>query len=142
MSNAELVREYFQVWNEEGLGGLVFRYEDFFTDDFEWRPPVTEITGARYIGRDGFEQYVADVQESLGDVRAELQKVTEIAPDAVRVRARVHGEGTSSGAAIDAIAIGVIRFRDGRECWGWASYDHATAERVAEAIARGEEAPL
>ena len=43
-----------------------------------------------------------------------------------------------SGASIDAPMIMIARFRDGRMCWGWGSYDLAAAERIAEAIARGE----
>jgi ketosteroid isomerase-like protein len=139
MNNVELFREWMRVWNEEGLSGVLSRYDDFFTEDFEWRPPITEVTGARYVGREGHKEYVADVQESLGDIRAELQEVTEIAPDAVCARARMHGEGASSGAVIDATAIGIARFREGSVCWCWASYDPAAAERVAAAIVRGEE---
>ncbi|MEK6251118.1 MAG: nuclear transport factor 2 family protein [Actinomycetota bacterium] len=139
MNNVELTREFWRIWNEEGLSGLRARYDDFFTDDFEWRPPITEVMGARYVGREGFERYIADVEETLSDIHGELEEVTEIAPDVVHSRVRMHGEGTSSGAVIDAPVIGISRFSDGRICWGWGSYDPATAERVAEAIARGEE---
>ena len=139
MSNVERVRESLRVWNEEGLGGLVSRYDDFFTEDFEWRPAITEVTGAGYVGRAGFERYVADVQEILGDVRAQLQEVSEIAPDVVRTRTSVRAEGASSGAVIDAPAIAITRMRDGRQCWTWATYDPAAAERVAAALVRGEE---
>jgi ketosteroid isomerase-like protein len=139
MSNVERVREMLRVWNEEGLGGLVSRYDDFFTEDFEWRPAVTEVTGARYVGRAGFDRYVADVQELLGDVRARLQEATEIAPDVVRGTISVHAQGASSGVVIDAPAIAITRMRDGRQCWTWATYDPAAAERVAAAILSGEE---
>jgi ketosteroid isomerase-like protein len=133
------MRECWRGGNEEGLSGLLARYDDFFTDDFEWRPPVSQVTGARYLGRKGFEQYVADVEEGLDRVHGELEDATEIAPDVVRSRARMHGEGTGSGAVIDAPVIGIARFRDGRMCWGWGSYDPAAAERVAHALVRGEE---
>jgi ketosteroid isomerase-like protein len=139
MSNLDLTREFWRVWNEEGLSGLVSRYDDLFTDDYEWRPPVSQVTGVCYVGREGFERYVADVEEALRRVRGELEEVVEIAPDAVRSRARMHGEGAGSGVVIDTTVIGIARFRDGRMCWGWGSYDLAAADRLADAIARGEE---
>lgn len=138
MTNSELTRESWRVMQEEGVTGLRSRYDEFFTDDLEWRPPITEMSGEAYVGRAGYQRYVDDVHEILGEIYGRLEEITEIAPDAVRVRVHVQGRGTRSGASIDAPMIMIARFRDGRMCWGWGSYDLAAAERIAEAIARGE----
>jgi ketosteroid isomerase-like protein len=142
MTNVELTREAWRVMEEEGVAGLLSRYDEFFTDDLEWRPPITEMTGEPYVGRDGYARYVADVAEILGNIRGQLEALDEIAADVTRVRVHVQGEGTSSGAAVDAPMIMVMRFRRGRVSWAWGSYDLAAAERVAQAMARGEEPPL
>jgi ketosteroid isomerase-like protein len=138
-SNLELTREAWRVMQQEGVTGLLSRYNHFFTEDLEWRPPITDMTGEPYIGRSGYERYVADVREILGEIHGQLEEVAEIAPDAVRVKVHVQGEGTRSGAPVDAPMIMVTRFRSGRVCWGWGSYDLGRAELLADAITRGEE---
>ncbi len=138
MNNVELTRAFWRVWDEDGLGALLTRYDEFFTEDAEWRPPISQVSGERYVGRQGFERYVADVEESLRDTGCEIQEVAEIAPGVIRSRVRFHGEGSASGAVIDAPMVGVARLRDGRVYWAWGSYDIAKAEKAAEALARGE----
>ncbi|MGH2980524.1 MAG: nuclear transport factor 2 family protein [Solirubrobacterales bacterium] len=138
----ELSREFWRVWSDEGPAGLLARYDDFFTEDLEWRPPVAELSGTRYRGWEGFEQYISDIEEVLGNTSGELEEVTEISPDVIRSKVRFHGQGTASGAVIDATVVAVSRLRDGRICWGWGTYDTAEAERVAEAIVRGEEVSI
>jgi ketosteroid isomerase-like protein len=139
MSNVERAREMMQVWSE-GVSAVLARFDEFCSDDFEWHPPITEMTGEAYRGREGFARYVADVKEYLGEVRIKpLGDPEEIAPNVVGMSCQVHGEGLRSGAAVDAPVISLTRWRDGRLCWAWGSYDPAAADRFSEALARGEE---
>jgi ketosteroid isomerase-like protein len=142
MSNADLLREFWRTWAEEGGPGLVERYDDFFTEDAEWCPPTREMTASRYAGRHGIEQYVHDVGQVLTDLRGELEEVTEIAPDVVRSRVWMHGHGRVSGVTLDAPMIGIARLRDGRIELAWASYDPDAAQRAETAIVNQEPLPV
>jgi ketosteroid isomerase-like protein len=142
MSNVELLREFWRVWHEEGGPGLVERYDDFFTEDAEWCPPVREMTSSRYVGRHGLEQYVHDLGQVLTDLHGELEELTEVAPDVVRSRVRVHGHGRVSGVTLDAPMIAIARFEHGRMSTAWASYDPEAARRAETAIVNREPLPV
>jgi ketosteroid isomerase-like protein len=97
------------------------------------------MRGASYIGQERFERHVADLADTFDEIRAEPVEIVEIAPDVVRGRMNMHAKGSSSGVVVDAPMVGIARMRDGRICWAWGSFDIETGERVAEAMARGEE---
>ena len=50
----------------------------------------------------------------------------------------IHGEGPTSGVAVDAPLVALGRLRDGRMCWTWASFDLAEGERMASEVAMGK----
>ena len=138
MSNVEVARRFWGLWSDEGLPQLIERYDEFFTDDLEWRSPITEVSGARLLGREAFERHVADLIEAFGELRAEPAEIAELTPDAVRCKVWVHGKGLLSGAVIDAPMLSVARMREGRIAWAWGSFDLVEGERMVEAVARGE----
>ena len=138
MSNVELARRFWGLWSDEGLPELIERYDEFFTDDLEWRSPIAEVSGARLLGREAFERHVADLIEAFGEIRAEPAEIAELTPDAVRCKVWVHGRGLRSGAVIDSPLISVARMREGRIAWAWGSFDLVEGERMVEAVARGE----
>jgi ketosteroid isomerase-like protein len=130
--------EFWRTWSEEGPEALVARYDDFFTEDAEWFPPVRELTGMRYAGRHGIEQYAHDIGQVLGDLNGELEEIVEVTPDVVRARVRMRADGKLSGVELDAPMIAIARFRDGRMELAWASYDAEAADRAQEAIVNRE----
>lgn len=139
MSNVGLTREFWRLWNDDGFGELLSRYDDFFTEDLEWHSPITETAGRHHVGREGFELHIAELTESFVGIQADPTEIAEIAPDVVRSDVLIHGEGPTSGAIVDAPLIALARLRDGRLHWTWASFDLDAGERVAGALARGEE---
>jgi ketosteroid isomerase-like protein len=142
MTKVELTREFWRLWNDRDLGELVSRYDEFFTEDLEWHSPITEFAGVALVGREQFEQHVADLRDAFDEIRADLEEVVELAPDVVRSNVWVHGRGAQSGVVIDARLIGVCRLRGGRIAWAWGSFDIEAAERVADAMAKGEEVAI
>ena len=142
MTHLDLVREVDRAFREEGLRGVVARYDEFFTDDFEWTPPMREMTGARYVGRQGIEQYAHDLGQVLEGLHGALEEITEVAPDVLRASVQMHAHGKVSGVTIDAPMIAIARFRDERICLAWASYDPEAAGRAAEAIVKGDPVPV
>jgi hypothetical protein len=141
-ANTALLRELWRVWKQDGAAALLARYEDFFTGDAEWCPPMREMTGVRYIGREGLEQYIHDLGHVLKGLHGELEEISEITPDVVRTRVRIRAESKVSGVTIDAPMIGIARFRDARVSLAWASYDAAAAERAEVAIVNGDPVPV
>jgi ketosteroid isomerase-like protein len=138
VTHVELVTEFWRTWSEEGPEALVARYDDFFTEDAEWFPPVRELTGMRYAGRHGIEQYAHDIGQVLGDLNGELEEIVEVTPDVVRARVRMRADGKVSGVELDAPMIAIARFRDGRMELAWASYDAEAADRAQDAIVNRE----
>jgi ketosteroid isomerase-like protein len=138
VTHVELVTEFWRTWSEEGPEALVARYDDFFTEDAEWFPPVRELTGMRYAGRHGIEQYAHDIGQVLGDLNGELEEIVEVTPDVVRARVRMRADGKVSGVELDAPMIAIARFRDERMELAWASYDAEAADRAQEAIVHRE----
>jgi ketosteroid isomerase-like protein len=138
VTHVELMTEFWRTWSEEGPEALVARYDDFFTEDAEWFPPVRELTGMRYAGRHGIEQYAHDIGQVLGDLNGELEEIVEVTPDVVRARVRMRADGKLSGVELDAPMIAIARFRDGRMELAWASYDAEAADRAQEAIVNRE----
>lgn len=142
MSHVELMREFWRTWSEEGAEALVARYDEFFTEDAEWFPPVRELTGMRYSGRHGIEQYAHDIGQVLGELHGELEETTEITADVVRATVLMRADGKVSGVELDAPMIAIARFHEGRMSLAWASYDAEAAARAQEAIVRGEPVAL
>jgi ketosteroid isomerase-like protein len=138
VTNVELMAEFWGTWIEDGAETLLARYDEFFTEDAEWWSPSRELTGTRYVGRPGFEQYSYDVSQVLSDLRGEVEELAEVSPDVVRVRARMQADGKVSGVTLDATMIMVARFRDGRLSLAWATYDPDAATRAEQAIIKGE----
>jgi len=137
----ELLRRFWQAWEDREGQALVERFDEFFTEDVEWRPPMRELTDPLYSGREGIEQYVSDVSHVISDLRTELEAIEEIAPDVYRATVHMQGEGKVSGVTLDAQMIAIARLRNGKIAQAWASYDPEAAERAAWAIVHGEKVP-
>lgn len=137
-SSVDLVREFWGLWRNDGFDELLARYDGFFTEDLEWHSPVARMAGRSYVGRAGLAQHLADLRESFTNIKADPTTIAEIAPDAVRSDVLIHGEGPTSGVIVDAPLVALVRLREGRIYWTWASFDLAAGERMATALARGE----
>jgi ketosteroid isomerase-like protein len=138
VTHVELMREFWRTWSEQGAEALVDRYDEFFTEDAEWFPPLRELTGTRYSGRHGIEQYAHDIGHVLGDLHGELEEAVEVTPQVVRARVRMRADGKVSGVELDAPMLAIARFEEDRMRLAWASYDADAAAKAEEAIVRGE----
>ena len=141
MTNVELLEEFWRTWEAKGGAGLVERYEEFFTEDAEWRPPMRELTKSHYIGRDGIAEYVRDVGNVLKDLRTELREIEQVTPDVYRIKVHMRGHGRVSDVPLDAVMTVIARLEGGRVALAWASYDPEAAERAEHAIVHGERVP-
>ena len=135
MNNVEKAREFWAMWNCEALQTLLVRYDEFFTEDLEWRSPVAEMEGRSVVGRAEFKAHIANLLETFDEIEAKLLEAEEVAPDVVRCVVQMHGRGSQSGAVTDAPLIALARFRDGRMAWAWGSFVHDEADRMTVRVA-------
>jgi hypothetical protein len=137
-AGVELMREFWSLWSNEGFAELLARYDDFFTEDLEWHSPIAAMAGRSHRGRAGLERHLAELSDGFRGIRADPQVISEIAPEVLRSEVLIHGEGPSTGLGVDSPLVAFARLRDDRMCWTWASFDLAAAERVGDALVRGE----
>ncbi len=141
MTGPEMLLEFWRTWEGKGGGELVARYDDFFTEDAEWRPPMRELTAPLYVGREGIAQYVRDVGTVLQDLKSEVEELEQIAPSIYGVRVNMSGLGRVCGVDLDAEMIAIARIVEGKIALAWASYDPEAAARAEHAIVHGERVP-
>ncbi|HEX2128443.1 MAG TPA: nuclear transport factor 2 family protein [Solirubrobacterales bacterium] len=140
-SGPEMLQEFWRTWEARGGRALVERYDEFFTEAAEWRPPMRELTKSHYIGSEGIAEYVRDVDAVLRDLRTQLLGIEEIAPEIYRIRVHMRGHGRVSDVPLDAVMTVVARIEDGKIALAWASYDPEAAQRAEDAIVHGERVP-
>jgi ketosteroid isomerase-like protein len=106
--NVEAMRTAMEAFNRrdaEGFGALLSK-------DAEIVPVRAALEGTVYRGPDAAAQYCTAVDESWEDLRWEIEEIRD-GGGWVLALGRIRGGGRGSGAAIDARAGWVARFRDG-----------------------------
>jgi SnoaL-like domain len=110
-----LVREGLGVLGNDGPDALMDRYDEFFADDFQWRPILLgSVEGERvFIGREQFALYWREFTDAfgspgLGDLTHEL-----IGPGRILVSGRIIVTGVGSGVPIDREVAYVFEVADG-----------------------------
>ena len=97
--------EAFNRRDGEGFGALL-------ASDAEIVPVRAVLEGTVYRGPDAAAQYCAAVDESWENLRWEIEEIRD-GDGWILALGRIRGGGRGSGAAIDARAGWVARFRDG-----------------------------
>jgi hypothetical protein len=133
----DMMREFWRVWEHEGIERLHERYEEFFVADGAWRPPISRVSGGDYVGKDGFAQYVIDFRQAFVSFAGRILEVVEVAPDVYTTKTRVTATYLAGGS-LDGLLYAVIRFREGRMAHVFGSYDPEEAAGELEAALREE----
>lgn len=108
VQTVEIVRAAMEAFNRrdvEAFGALLAR-------DAEIVPVRAVLEGTVYRGTDAAAQYCAAVDERWKNLRWEIEDIRDGA-GWVLASGRIRGQGQDSGAAIDARAGWVARFRGG-----------------------------
>jgi ketosteroid isomerase-like protein len=114
-ANIARVRKGFDHVTRSGLGGLLEVWEDIYTKDFEFRPSLVGGLEQRvYRGRDGWEQYISDVNEAFEEWEFTDLRYEAFGDFTVLAAARVRTTGRASSAPVDFDAGYVFELRDGR----------------------------
>ena len=107
-ANAELYRRGVEVWNERDAE----RFVELCHPEIEFRSRLTEVEGGAYRGHEGVRSYFADLEETFGEIRMEVEAIEEHG-DWVVGTLRLIGTGKASGADIEWEVWQAARVQDG-----------------------------
>jgi ketosteroid isomerase-like protein len=101
------------------------------TSDFEWFPVfAARVEGDAYLGREGIETFLGEVDETWEEFRPEPEEYRDLG-DRVLALGRLKTRGLASGVPSDSPWGGIYDFR-GREISRIRTYlDHGEALRAA-----------
>ncbi len=129
--NVELVRSGVELADREGLRALYEHYDDYYHADFEWSPRMIGFGKDTYVGRDGFGQYVEDMEATFETVRLTTGEIRAIGDDHTLFLGQARFVGRGSGVPLDSEWGILYRIEDGLARSGIAFNSHAEAERAA-----------
>lgn len=131
--NVELVQRAYELVDTGGTGGLRRvheRYDEFCQPDFQWRPRMVGFGKERYLGRDGWGQFVDDM-EATWEVEMTLAEIRAVEDDHVLFVGRLRLVGKGSGVPLDSEWAILYRLQAGLLQSGTAFNSHAEAEEAA-----------
>jgi ketosteroid isomerase-like protein len=103
---------------------------DLSDPDLEFHSRFASVEGRVYRGKEGLEQYFADIDEAWGEATWELSEIVGWSGDDLVVVIRTYGSGRGSGAPFDVQSHQVWSFRDGRP---WRNVVFPTLEEALDA---------
>jgi ketosteroid isomerase-like protein len=106
--NVETMRAAMEAFNRRDREGFGVH----LAEDAVIVPVRAAVEGTVYRGPDAAGQYCAAVDDSWENLEWDIEEIRD-GGDWVLATGRIRGEGRNSGAAIDARAGWVGRFRDG-----------------------------
>jgi ketosteroid isomerase-like protein len=132
-SNVAVVREAFDCFNRGGIPELLVRYDELFTDDFEFIPSIVGGLERRtYRGREGWSAWDRDRAEVLDDLHMSELAFEALGDAVVLVLSRLSGQGKASGVPLDVESGWVAELRDGRTARMRSFRSHEEARQEAQ----------
>jgi ketosteroid isomerase-like protein len=125
--NVEIVKVLMDAVNRRDID----TFADLTTSDFEWFPVfAARVEGDAYLGREGIETFLAEVDETWEEFRPVPEEYRDLG-DRVLALGRLQTRGLASGVPSDSPWGGIYDFR-GREISRIRTYlDHGEALRAA-----------
>lgn len=129
---AERLRELYQ---REGPWGVYEHFDEFFGPGFEWTPAVSQLGDELYRGRDGYHQWITDMEAVASEFRQSQIELFAVGERHVLVLGQMRLVGKESGASFDSEYGSLYEIEDGLAVRGRAFLSHAEAKRAVEAEA-------
>ncbi|HEX2435164.1 MAG TPA: nuclear transport factor 2 family protein [Solirubrobacterales bacterium] len=129
--NLELVGRMLEVGERAGLAGLAAEFNAFFDRDVEWVPRLVGFGERAFRGKEGFQQYIAEVTETVGELSFSGSEVRAVGDDRVLALGRVHVVGRKSGLPFEDEYAFLYRVEADRVVSAQAFLSHAQAEEAA-----------
>jgi ketosteroid isomerase-like protein len=125
--NVEIAKQVTDAINRrdwEAFYGLI-------TADFEWHPAMPgTFAEVRYRGREEFEAYVLELEETWEYLRADMEEFRDLG-DRVLLLGHMEGRGRASRAPVATQVAEIMDFEDGKLSRDRVFLDHDEAFRAA-----------
>ena len=109
-----LVREMYEAAREHGPRILYTRYDDWFSDDFEWSPILlSSVDGRSYRGKAEFGEYWDQFLDAFTVIELGEGSLEEIDDTRVLITAELRVKGAGSGVPIDRTVAYLFEIREG-----------------------------
>jgi ketosteroid isomerase-like protein len=109
-SNAELVRDAFERWNDRDHAALL----EQIAPDVEIRAASSQLSGGEpFRGHDGYREWIAAMEESFDVWQIDPETFQEHG-DVVVVLGHMHLRGRGSGVELDQETGWLVEVRDGK----------------------------
>jgi ketosteroid isomerase-like protein len=126
-ANVKIAKQATDALNRRDWDG----FYRLITADFEWLPAMPGAVEEKgYSGREGFEAYVREVEETWEYLRAVMEEFRDLG-DRVLLLGRMEGCGRESRASVDAPVAELMDFEDGKLSRDRVFLDHNEAFRAA-----------
>jgi ketosteroid isomerase-like protein len=126
-----LLRAGFEVLREGGPDGLLARFDEFFSEDFEWTPLLVGGTPegrGTYVGRKGFAEYWKEFSEAFGDPELGEPAFEALEHGRVLVTAPVRLAQPPEGIPPERDVLYLFTVREGRAVSGYVFLSREEAE--------------
>ena len=126
MANVTLVRSAIDAYNRRDLAELC----ELMTEDVELRPPVSELTGAAYVGHPGIARWLHDLEESFAKAQIVPLELEDLG-DKVLALTKFEVEGHAGHVELGS-ELGLVCDIAGGRIASWLGYfNHAAAREAA-----------
>jgi ketosteroid isomerase-like protein len=108
--NVEIVRRYYDAWNEAGVRGVL----PFWTSDFEWHDAPEMPDSGVYRGAEAVHTHFVDLEEAIGRMHVEIVELDPVGSTDVFAELRVQLDGNASGLPFEGPIFEAIKLREGK----------------------------
>ena len=130
-SNLAQVARPLEIGEHEGNPGLKLHHDEFFAADYEWRPAVSGFGAEVYRGKEGFIQWLADLEAVSTVSVGEFEEIRPVSETCVLALGRLRVVGKESGLALDSEYGILVEMKGSRASRGRAFLSHAEAQEAA-----------
>ena len=125
-SNTALAKRGIGAFNERDVEAMA----SLTTPDFEWSPSMVAIEGETFVGREGIEKYLGQLESAWESFQIHVGQFRE-SDGGVVMLGRLEALGKTSGVPVDSPLGMVFDIRDGAIARIRGFLDHADALRSA-----------
>ena len=129
--NLEIAGRLVELYESGGVWAVAERFDEFFHDDFEWRPAIVSMGERIFVGRDGFKSWQEDMDTITQEARQTDFELSALDDRVVLVLSRMAIVGKESGASFESEYGAVYEMEDGRGVRGRAFLSHEDARSEA-----------
>ncbi len=139
-SNLALAARVVEVYEGQGPWGVHEHFHEFFHPDFAWTPAVSQLGDDVYTGKDGFQQWVTDMEAVATEFTQTDIEYYAFGDCHVLVLGQMKLVGRESGVPFESEYGALYEIEGGRARSGRAFLSHAEATRAIEVESRAVDA--